>query len=385
MPSLVCFLVQAMMADLILGCARASHALSRDEIGQCHALAEVAKEVCKQSAAKFVAASQHAPMLQSCSCDGTPIQVSIAAQASLPNGRVIRRHGKSASEFLISHSFLRSHNESGDASTVAVLCDPIPLTEGKGALQISSAARSTWCSLRQFGHRGGVIQHYSWDRCGFSALQRHAHQFHELMRDQWHSEARSSDLLWLLEWLVFTPCAVHDAQNAFKWAIKDKFDNSELLRTVFIGSCSVRNSMDIILAYLAEWVSVSIKFVAALDDSGKHDLRVLWRTLGVEEDVVQVLVDVLELRMDDRRLLVTAVGTHQQDTINIVTSALMAVWRARKFTDSRWLSMGRSARAMVASRLSGLHCMLEYAAKKPSVSGYYVNGFFRMTDEHWLF
>lgn len=39
---------------------------------------------------------------------------------------------------------------------------------------------------------------------------------------------------------------------------------------------------------------------------------------------------------------------------------------------------------MVASRLTGLQSLLQYASKKPSVSGYYLNGFLRLTSKHWL-
>ena len=191
-------------------------------------------------------------------------------------------------------------------------------------------------------------------------------------------------MLWLLEWVVHTACALHDAQNAFKWGIAEKFDNSELLKAVYIGSCSVRNSTNIIITYLAEWATVSIQQVAPLDEATTNQFRLLWSTLGLDKEVIHVLVDVLELRMEGDKLLVTR-GCPSHDLTSIVVSVLMAVWRARKFTDSRWLSMGRSARALVASRLTGLPSLLEYSSRKPSVSTYYLGGFLRLTEEHWLF
>lgn len=374
-----------MATELISKCAKAGGSLTKDELRSCNRVAEIMKEVCRQSTARLVAASQGAPVMQSCAADGTPIQVSVQCQQSLPSGRAVKIAGKCAHEFLIANSFVRMHTETGDAKTVATIRDPIPLTSGKGTLQISAASRSTWCTLRQLGHRGGVVQHYCWDRCGFTALRRRTLQFHTLLREQWSlEEGLDSTVLWLLEWIICTPCAVHDSHNAFKWAMKEQFDNPDLLRTVFIGSCSVRNSMDVIMAYLAEWAAASVQESPPLDEVARQDLRVLWTTLGVDDEVVHVLTNTLELRLDGAKVLVRQ-GGNFQDTLNIVVCALMAVWRVTKFTESRWLSIGKSSRALVASRLTGLKLLLEYASKKPSVSAYYTGGFFRMQAEEWLF
>ena len=229
------------------------------------------------------------------------------------------------------------------------------------------------------------MQHDCWDWAGIGALRRWAFQFHSLLREQWCPEgAAEVELLWLLEWVVHTACALHDAQNAFEWGIPEKFDNSELLKAVYIGSCSVRNSTNIIITYLAEWVTVSIQQVAPLDEATTNQFRLLWSTLGLDTEVIHMLVDVLQLRMEGDKVLVTR-GCPSHDLTSIVVSVLMAVWRARKFTDSRWLLMGRSARALVASRLTGLPSLLEYSSRKPSVSTYYLGGFLRLTEEHWLF
>ena len=72
-------------------------------------------------------------------------------------------------------------------------------------------------------------------------------------------------------------------------------------------------------------------------------------------------------------------------TAEIILGALLAVWGIRRFSDSRWLTVGPSARGLTASRLTGIAVFFEWAQLKPSVSGYYLNGFWRLKPDHWKF
>ena len=149
--------------------------------------------------------------------------------------------------------FVRCVDAAGKIRTTLCARDPIPLVHGKSALAIVAACRSMWCTLRQQGHRGGVIQHCVFDRGGYTAICRRMKQFHALLHDQWVGDGiHSSDALWSLELIICTPCALHDGQNASKWSTKTQVNNSDLLRAVFIGCASARNSMDVILTIQAE-------------------------------------------------------------------------------------------------------------------------------------
>ena len=59
----------------------------------------------------------------------------------------------------------------------------------------------------------------------------------------------------LTELLVFTPCAAHDCNNAFKWSLASRFDNKDLLRDAYIVVESLRNSWTTLTSHLAEWVA----------------------------------------------------------------------------------------------------------------------------------
>ena len=135
-----------------------------------------------------------------------------------------------------------------------------------------------------FGWR--VIQHYVFDRGGYTAICRRMKQFHALLRDQWVVDGiHSSDVLWSLEWIICTPCALHDCQNAFKGSMKTQFDDSDLLRATFIGCAAARNSLDVILAYQAEWVMSCLTYGGELDAASKGHYRSVCARLSVEPDV----------------------------------------------------------------------------------------------------
>ena len=100
--------------------------------------------------------------------------------------------------------------------------------------------------------------------------------------------------------------------------------------------------------------------------------------------IVHLIVDFFELRFEGGHLLAKE-GLSVRDVVNVVSSDPVIVLQIKQFSDSRCLTIGTSASAMIASRLTGLSSMLQYASKKPSVSGYYLSCYLRLQDEDWLF
>ena len=99
--------------------------------------------------------------------------------------------------------------------------------------------------------------------------------------------------------------------------MKAYFENKDVMRMVFIGVASVRNSMDLIMTYIAEWVSRTFSFASALGEAEKDLMKTLWKTLHIKGDLIHLLVDVLELRFESDRLLVSqSIAT--ADVINLV-------------------------------------------------------------------
>jgi len=153
MPTLgICFSSVDVMAasasqegvESIRSLAAASHSLDRDEARQVHRLCEIAKQALKDINDRFVASAEHTPILQTCSGDGTPIQVSEQATICLQQGHIQRRHGKTSHEFLVCVMFNRYLCPEGKAKTSILFRDPTPLTNGKKSLQLFESMRAQW-------------------------------------------------------------------------------------------------------------------------------------------------------------------------------------------------------------------------------------------------
>lgn len=231
-------------------------------------------------------------------------------------------------------------------------------------------------TLRQLDHCGGVIQHCAWGRCGYNALRRRALQIHLLPGARWALQfhlCNHTSCLWLLVWVVFTPCAQHEAQNALTWALKPESDDADLMNTVFVDCTFVRGSMDAIVAYIGEWVSACFYRCGRLGEVEKDTLRCLWMTLGMEGELVHLLVVNFELHCRAVRLCVRS-DIYPGDRDKLIVSTLIAIPRCRKFCDKRWFSVGKGGSGMVAMLLTGLGSLFESASKAPSVPGDYLNG-----------
>lgn len=347
-------------------------------------MAEVSKQVMKESYQRFVAAAEHEPCMQSCSADSTPIQVSDQVTLSLAQGATKRRFGKSSHEFLVAVQFSRRFRLDGRVATNILFRDPIPLTNGKKALQLTEAVRSQWKTLRQAGHRGPALQHYIFDRGCFTALERHVLQFHKLIAGQFAGEGRPTELCDLCEFILITACAAHDMHNAFKWSsplVADK----DLMKDMFIGCHACRNSFDVFSTYLAEWISGAVCYTEPLPDKERHQWQAVFVALGVHDTSLLLLLDTLEIRFSEGALRVSHRNCQHADVIGMVFRALMSLWKFRPFTESRWLSVGSAAKSMVAASLTGLSEFIAWVLRKPSVSGYYLNGFNRINNEGWKF
>ena len=120
-------------------------------------------------------------------------------------------------DILVSNQFIRFEDPGRGWQTICILSEPVPLTKGKDVPHIMSAAQKTWHSLRALGAKGCVVEHYCWDRAGITALERMVRHWH-MTQAVPGTLPYSPEICKHLEFVVVTPCAFDDSQNAFRWA-----------------------------------------------------------------------------------------------------------------------------------------------------------------------
>ena len=79
----------------------------------------------------------------------------------------------------MSKQFLRTFGLDGGCRTAVLLSEPAPLKDTTAAAT-STAAQRGWTWIRELGHRGLALEHFVWDRKGFTKLERDTRRWHEL-------------------------------------------------------------------------------------------------------------------------------------------------------------------------------------------------------------
>ena len=284
---------------------RAAGMLSKTDSTQVAVYCEAAKETLLGRARSLVASSAGLPVLSSKSCDGTPIRVQHHASLSLPSGKKSKTVGKRGVEILVSNEFLRFQDPSDGWKTACIVSEPVPLTKGKSVDLVTAAARQTWQSLRALGAKGCTVEHFVWDRAGIEALERHARAWHAAQPDFVH-DRYSAETCKHMEMIVVTPCALHDAQNGFRWAFLSQCKDRALMRDLYISTASLRNSADLLATRIATWIGQSLIFVESRGSVWREESRELWIALDIAPDLVDILVSDLELHWDGTNLCVVS-------------------------------------------------------------------------------
>ena len=103
-----------------------------------------------------------------------------------------------------------------------------------------------------------------------------------------------------------------------------------MIRDVHIGIEAIRNSMDVIFAFTGEWIVVSLVPSAPWAVNEEELWREVWVSLGIGTQLVDVFVNVLQLRFSDGSLRISTKAFEMTDAVGKVQTALLAAWNFKK-------------------------------------------------------
>ena len=338
-------------------------------------LAEVLKHTTRAEAFELVAGAQGRPMLCSYSNDGTPIRTTTRVVTSGSLGKV-RRVGGAGHELLVQRAVFRTRGGTSGWQTVMMVRDPLPLVHGKGADAIFSASVEFLKTLRQMGHGGIAIQHYAFDRALHAPLVRRFKQHHARLASQQAPTATGPNALHqpaLLEWVVDTACANHDAHNAMKWGMMGWMADTSLMKTAFIVIESLRNGFSELEKEISTWVVSVVHWVSSDELLDPMELTTLWGALGLEPKWADLLVELGLLWRGDR-LLVHERHRGKDNIWTEIVNCLRHGLRFTQFSDSRWCTLGRACRQVLHAQLLGLNSLVKAALAHASTD-YLLGGF----------
>jgi hypothetical protein len=359
---------------------RASAILSRDNVLQAMKMAEVVKTTLRRKVRALLRSAAGRPVLFSYSSDGTPMKVAVrvSSEGLVPNSTLNRR-GKTGVEFLLQRGWYKTIGPEGNVCMCALVTDPIPLSHGKGSWYLYTAAKQFAPLTQELGHEGICVTHYAFDRAVFGALTSKLFRRHEQQHEHQKATGRTKTGIpkhWL-DWAVRTGCAMHDAQNGLKWSLVPFTESSDVVRDLHIVIESLRNSFFVLHSHLGSFLQeANIGFDH--EPYNRDQVSEFWVSLGVGADVVETFAD-LNPWFSGGRLWVSGEWEGNKQLEEHLSRVILYLLRLKRFTESRWCTIGPSCRALVGCLAVGLELLVAISRKDPHTSEFYISGFSRLT------
>ena len=367
-----------MLASICSANAKSSCTLAADELQPVIRTTEIGKHWVDDAFSDFVTSDPHGAVLQAYESDGTPARLTIYDRShSTGCTRVFREGGRSV-ELLLQVIFARRFHAGRVISACRVL-DAVPLTNGKSAKAIFATSLRFFRTIASYGHLGIGIEVKVFDRALFSALTLLYTQYHLYRQFQIHRMGSDVRLRYLCEWPIFVPCILHDLQNSQKWFLYNFYSEQGLIKDIHIGIESLRNGYDLLLKHLSKFIFDHLKFRPEADLPSEDILRQLWSALGAEPDILDYLVSHRVLWIDGGLNMLDSYAADLR-LLEDLSASLLSLWKFRPFTDSRWMSLGRSSRPIAAGFLTGLGDFAVSIINNSAESSYFIGGFRRLLE-----
>lgn len=344
---------------------RPSSTTSSHDVSRMAKVAEVGKRFLRIAVESFIGRRRHQPIMIWYASDSTPLSTREMHRRSWECYRV-RRSGRRSNDLLMQRLFVQDC--AGDAAIL--FTEPLAL-EDKSTWSHYEAFRRLLPTGRELGHEALLVSFHCFDRALESSMDRRIRQLRESLRQR-DLAARpegQAHLRHLLSWHLSVGCILHDTHNSLRWGVFDYSSNKDCMRAFFITLESLRNSYDLLMAQLPRWLPK----VLAFEEWGFADPSPLWVLLGVSSEIVELLSQ-MQLRFQGGQLKVAPSFQAKDDLPDLIAMCLMHIWTFRRFSESRWLTLGSSSRCLIASLLLGLPSLVGDIMASSS-SRYYISGF----------
>lgn len=339
------------------------------------AVCEMSKDFLRHKLRQFLSsAAPSAVVTRVMSSDETPLLLPRRFTKLLAGLRRIVRSGRESASFLCERTYFAHTDNLGRPCQTILVTDPTALSRGKTGWHLLACQLQAAPLPRDMGWRGPVLHHYIWDRGCFSILDRLTRKYHIACK-QSNPSARAT-LEGLLDFTTTRADVLHDVHNAGGWGFKEYIDDDKL-RSLFIGITSIRNGFADIMRFLPRWLLGIVEF----RDHGFSGevMRSLWVLLDVDEDVRDVLAQ-YEVLFWGGKLLVGTKWRDEPTFFDELAAALMGAWRISTFTDSRFGSLSKATKALMAAQLTGIGSLVAYALEVGRASEYYLKGYGKLAS-----
>lgn len=211
-----------------------------------------------------------------------------------------------------------------------------------------------------------------WDRAIQSACYRQVQQLHKAseLEGTGFDELLPTALMGKLNWVTSSACCNHDAHNGLKWSVMEFSSDPKVMRGLFICIESLRNGFSLLMQNLKPWLQEVLQY----EDAAGFPHHALWALLGLDPNMAEIAED-LQLRFHGGQLKVASKWAIDPAVWGSIELVLLHIWSFRKYSDSRWLSLGPSCRGLMAAQVTGIFAYVQWVLARPGNSRYYLGGF----------
>ena len=315
------------ITDLVRSLAKPSSSHDSTQKDQVPKLCCFLYDSLNRDASHFIADAGVRPVLAYFSCDGTPIRTHIRTKAQV-GCLSIRREGKHTKEYLAQVCFLRYAESAARTRSKCIFAPPLPLSEGKSAAAQFQAGLEVFVHLRQRGHAGIAVQQYCFDRAIESAMSRMFRQYHLHTAPLYGETKAESQWLKNTEWVECSGCGLHDAHNSLKWGMHFKRLGPEVLKGVFKVFRALRNSYDLIIEHLPNWILRNVVWTPEGRCPSPQYQDKLWQVLGVDAELARIIAYDLKMHWDftEKVLRVDDSWQMKDNAMEEISGALLAIF-----------------------------------------------------------
>jgi hypothetical protein len=209
-----------------------------------------------------------------------------------------------------------------------------------------------------FGCTAINISHTCFDGALFAALSDLVgrHRARALALSSTDLDDGTRKLLRLCSWYVATPCINHGARNSLKWPLKEYVENPKIMKDMWAIIETCRTCYATLMDYKSLWVASRLVF---RDWTFENAYR-LWTMLGIESQHCEALVE-MQIRYENGSICVAEHCHTDPDIVEKVCNLMSVVFVFRKWTDSRWVTMGDTTRTFLGSLFLGIDGLVAFA------------------------
>jgi hypothetical protein len=255
---------------------------------------------------------------------------------------------------------------------------PVPLDCGKKADNIIVSSFQFWLHPRVQGHKGILMTHTVFDRALQKPLARRFRQRRNVYYKQDELFETEFDKLKLdaSDWLTQVGCGLHDAGGGLRWALAPHSADG-LLEDMFVSVESLRSAFFGIYSHLRIFLVTCVIFDRVdIDDELE---AMLWSAMGVSTDFLADFTAVAP-HWRGEMLHVRASLEGDDKCFELISTIWAYAMRWRKFSETRWNTVGASTRNVLRTILLGLDRLVEITRADPTITDYHLHGWGRCSD-----